>query len=56
MGNSTINEMVPFDINYKYNNSERAYWAETMKCNESYTEVISEINCFRFLSFKIENQ
>lgn len=36
MGNVTLNEYVPFQINYKYDNPEKAFRAETKMCNESY--------------------
>lgn len=32
----TGNPFTPFTINYKYDEPERAFRAETKKCNESY--------------------
>lgn len=57
MGNSTINDYVPFDINYKYDNVDRAFRAETKKCNESYS-VNKQIKCdvYYFMKKTIEQK
>lgn len=36
MGNISENDYTPFQINYKLESPERAFHAETKKCNESY--------------------
>lgn len=36
MGNVSENDYTPFQINYKLDNPERAFHAETKMCNESY--------------------
>lgn len=36
MGNAEENIYVPFLIDYTYDNPERAFTAETKRCNESY--------------------
>lgn len=42
MGDPIENIYVPFLINYTYNNPEKAFTAETKKCNESFE--VSEID------------
>lgn len=37
MGNASINDYVPFPINYKYDDPKREFRTETKKCNESYS-------------------
>lgn len=36
MGNTTINDYVPFNINYKFNNDKNAFHSETKNCSEAY--------------------
>lgn len=43
MGNVSINDYAPFQINYKYDNPEKAFRADTMKCNEAYPVITQYI-------------
>lgn len=46
MGNPNESPFTPFEMNYRYDDPDRAYHFETKKCNESYP-----VNLFDFSLF-----